>query len=138
MDGPPGIYTLTVNVVDGNGCVSEQINKKVEILTPGELVFEAAMPSTTVCSDLAGGVEGSAPSHTESLFRVVYAGEKNLVSATLTLKNPEGKFVGLNGTALPDQAHPDGNSGKQNEDKSIDISVSDGWKIPKKVTCNLQ
>jgi hypothetical protein len=126
-DGPPGIYTLTVNVIDGNGCMSEQINKKVEILTPGELIFEAVMPSTTVCSDLAGGVKGSAPPHSESLFRVVYAGEKNLVSATFTLKNPEGKFVGLNGAALPDQAHPEVTVENKNEDKSIEIAVSDGW-----------
>jgi hypothetical protein len=126
-DGLPGIYILTVSVIDGNGCVGEQISKEMEIIASGDLVFAAAMPSTTVCSDLEGGLEGSSPPHTESLFQVVYAGESNLVSATFTIENPGGEFVGLDGAVLPEQENPEITLENDGEDKTIDLAVSDAW-----------
>ena len=38
-DGPVGDYTITVQVTDGNGCLSLPITKDVEILAPGDLIF---------------------------------------------------------------------------------------------------
>jgi hypothetical protein len=126
-DGLPGIYSLTVSVIDGNGCVSEQISKEVEIIGSGDLVFAADMPSATVCSDLVSGVKGSSLPHTESLFKVVYAGEANLASATFTIENPDGEFVGVDGAVLPDQGNPEITLETDGLDKSIDLAVSDAW-----------
>jgi len=126
-DGPPGIYTLTVSVIDGNNCVSEQVSKEVEIVASGDLIFAASNPSTVVCSDLAGNVEGSSPPHSESVFRVVYAGEANLTSATFTIENPDGQFVDANGSILTDQDNPEITVDNSGEDKTIDLAVSDSW-----------
>jgi len=126
-DGLPGIYTLTVSVVDGNGCVSEQISKEVEILAPGDLVFATAMPSTIVCSDLAGGVEGSADPHSQSLFQVVYEGEGTLASATFTIQNPAGEFVDTAGNVLANQGSPEVIMDNEDDNNTIDLAVTDAW-----------
>lgn len=126
-DGQPGTYLLTVSVIDGNGCVSEQISKEVEIVASGDLIFAASTPSTVVCSDLAGNVEGSSPPHSESVFQVVYAGEANLASATFTIENPDGQFVDANGIVLPDQDNPEITMNNSGEGKTIDLAVSDSW-----------
>lgn len=126
-DGPPGVYTLHVSVIDGNGCISEQVSKQVEILAPGDLVFAAAMPSTIICSDLAGGAEGSADPHSESLFRVVYEGEGTLASATFTIQNPAGQFVDAAGNVLTDQGNPELTVDNTDGDSSVDLAVADTW-----------
>lgn len=126
-DGPPGVYTLFVSVIDGNGCLSEQISKQVQILTPGDLVFAAALPSTIICSDLAGGAEGSADPHSQSLFRVDYEGEGNLASATFTIQNPAGQFVDAAGNVLTDQGNPELTVDNTDGDSSVDLAVADTW-----------
>lgn len=126
-DGLPGIYTLTVSVIDGNGCISEQISKEVEIIRSGNLIFAAGYPSTTICSDLAGDMKGSSLSHSESLFQVVYGGEANLASATVTIQNPDGEFTGLDGTVLPNQENQEITLENNREDKTIDLAISDTW-----------
>lgn len=126
-DGQPGTYLLTVSVIDGNGCVSEQVSKEVEIVASGELIFAATTPSTVVCSDLAGNVEGSSPPHSESLFQVVYAGEANLASATFTIENPDGQFVDSNGSIFTNQDNPEITVNNAEEDKTIDLAVADSW-----------
>lgn len=126
-DGPPGVYTLWVGITDGNGCLSEQISREMEIISSGDLIFAGNMPSTNVCSDFAGGVEGSSPLHTESLFQVAYSGEANLASATFIIENPDGEFVGLDGVVFADQGNPEIVVGNNGEDKSIDLAVADTW-----------
>lgn len=126
-DGPVGIYSLAVQVVDGNGCASEVISQEIEIIDPGDLIFASALPGTIVCSDLAGGVEGSNPGHSQSIFQIVYTGETNLVSAEVTIKNPDGVFVDINGVVLSDQQNPQVSVNNIGEDKIIDLEVSDSW-----------
>jgi hypothetical protein len=125
-DGVIGVYSVTVQVTDGNGCLSETINQSMEILAPGNLIFAAALPSTQTCSDLAGG-EGSVPGHSESLFRIIYAGDANLTSAQVTVKNPAGDYVDLNGTVLANQLNPQITVINDASDKAIDFNVTDSW-----------
>lgn len=126
-DGPVGIYILEVQVTDGNGCLSEPISQNVEILAPGDLIFAADYPNTIVCSDLAGGNEGSVPAHSASSFRITYAGAANLLSANITIKNPAGVFVGLDGLVLANQAAPELTIANTQADKEILFDVSDSW-----------
>ncbi len=125
-DGPVGVYSVVVQVTDGNGCLSEPITQSMEILAPGNLIFAAALPGTQTCSDLAGG-EGSVPGHSESLFRITYAGDANLTSAQVTVKNPEGVYVDLNGTVLSNQLNPQITVANDASDKAIDFNVTDSW-----------
>jgi len=126
-DGFVGLYTLSVQVVDGNGCLSEFISQEIEIVSPGDLVFASSFPNTLVCSDLVGGIDGSVPEHSQSLFRVTYAGDANLVSAQITIENPNGDFVGLDGVILPDQQNAQIKIDNVETDKEIDFAVSDLW-----------
>jgi len=125
-DGTVGIYSVTVQVIDGNGCLSETISQDMEILAPGDLIFAAALPNTQTCSDLTGG-EGSVPGHSQSLFRITYAGSANLTSAKVTVKNPNGDFTALDGTVLANQANPDVTIVNDAADKAIDFAVIDNW-----------
>lgn len=125
-DGSVGQYSVTVQVTDGNGCLSETINQDMEILAPGDLIFAAVLPNTQTCSDLTDG-EGSVPGHSQSLFRITYAGNANLASAKVTVKNPAAIFVDLDGTVLADQANPEITIANDAADKAIDITVSDSW-----------
>lgn len=126
-DGPPGNYSLAVQVTDGNGCLSETIAQNIEIVAPGNLLFAAAFPSTITCSDLAGGSEGSVPGHSSSTFKVAYDGMANLQSANITIKNPAGMFIGLNGTELANQAAPEITVNNTGADKEIEFSITDSW-----------
>lgn len=126
-DGPVGLYLVAVQVTDGNGCLSESIIQNMEILAPGDLIFAAAYPNTTTCSDLAGGAEGSVPGHSQSMFNITYAGAANLLSANITIKNPDGKFTGLDGTELANQGAPEVTVVNAETDKQIVFSVSDSW-----------
>lgn len=126
-DGPVGMYSVLVQVTDGNGCLSEPISQDMEILAPGDLIFASNFPSTVVCSDLAGGNEGSAPAHSTSSFRITYAGAVNLSSANITIKNPAGFFVGLDGSVLANQAAPELTIANAQADKEIVFDVTDSW-----------
>lgn len=126
-DGPVGNYTLAVQVTDGNGCLSEPISQTVEILAPGDLIFAANYPNTIVCSDLAGGSEGSSPAHSASSFRITYAGAANLQSANVTVKNPAGVYVGLDGLVLANQSAPEITIPNTQADKEIIFEVADTW-----------
>lgn len=126
-DGPVGIYTLAVQVTDGNGCLSEPISQTVEILAPGDLIFAANYPNTVICSDLAGGTEGSSPAHSASSFRITYAGAANLQSANVTVKNPAGIYVGLDGVVLANQGAPEITIPNTQADKEIIFEVTDAW-----------
>ena len=126
-DGPVGNYTLAVQVTDGNGCLSEPISQTVEILVPGDLIFAANYPNTIVCSDLAGGSEGSSPAHSASSFRIIYAGTANLQSANITVKNPDGVYVGLDGLVLANQSAPEITIPNAQVDKEIIFEVTDSW-----------
>ena len=126
-NGPFGNYTLAVQVTDGNGCLSEPISQTVEILAPGDLVFAANYPNTVICSDLAGGTEGSSPAHSASSFRITYAGAANLLSANVTVKNPAGVYVGLDGLALANQSSPEITIPNTQADKEIIFEVADTW-----------
>jgi hypothetical protein len=126
-DGPVGNYTLAVQVTDGNGCLGEPISQTVEILVPGDLVFAANYPNTIVCSDLAGGSEGSSPAHSLSSFRITYEGTANLQSANITIKNPEGVYVGLDGVVLANQDAPEITIPNAQADKEIIFEVTDAW-----------
>ncbi|MCY1720785.1 hypothetical protein OU798_10545 [Prolixibacteraceae bacterium Z1-6] len=126
-DGPAGYYTLSVQVNDGNGCLSEPITQEVEILAPGSLIFDAVYPNTTICSDLSGGVEGSDPANSESIFRIAYTGNANLTSAVVTIKNPDGDFIDLNGYVLSDQNNPGITTANDGADKEIDFVAADRW-----------
>lgn len=125
-DGPVGLYSVAVQVTDGNGCLSETINQNMEILAQGDLIFAAALPSTQTCSDLAGG-EGSVPANSQSSFRITYAGAANLNSANITVKNPAGFFVDLSGTVLANQLNPQISVANNAADKAIDFNVADSW-----------
>ena len=125
-DGVPGFYSVNVQVTDGNGCLGEPISQDMEILAPGDLVFAPELPSTQTCSDLTGG-EGSVPAHSQSFFRITYAGDANLTSAKITVKNPMGSFVDLNGTVLDKQANPELIITNDAVDKAIDFALSDSW-----------
>lgn len=125
-DGAAGTYTLTVQATDGNGCLTEPITKTITIEEPGNAVFASATGNTTVCSDLSGG-EGSSPAHTQSIFNVTYDGTANLESATVTIQNPDGNYVDLNGTVLADQSSPNVVVNNDNTDKEIQVSVTDAW-----------
>jgi hypothetical protein len=126
-DGSVGDYTVTVQVTDGNGCLSENITQDMEILAPGDLIFAAALPSTQTCSDLAGGIEGSVPGQSESFFQISYDGDANLTSANVTIKNPDGVYTDLLGTVLLDQSTPEITITNAETDKEIDFSVTDSW-----------
>lgn len=126
-DGIPGVYTLSVTVIDGNNCKSDEISQQITILSQGDLAFVAAYPSTIVCSDLADGNEGSNPAHNSSEFAIVYSGDTNLVSAKITVANPEGKYIDLNGSILTDQLTPEITLPNDANDKQIDFSVIDTW-----------
>jgi hypothetical protein len=121
------MYSVLVQVTDGNGCLSEPISQDMEILAPGDLIFAANYPGTVVCSDLAGGNEGSAPAHSTSSFRITYAGAVNLQSANITMKNPAGVFVGLDGSVLANQAAPELTIANVEADKEIVFDVTDSW-----------
>jgi hypothetical protein len=125
-DGPVGVYSVNVQVTDGNGCLSETISQGMEILAPGNLIFAAALPSTQTCSDLTGG-EGSVPGHSESSFRITYAGAANLTSAKITVKNPNGDFTALDGIVLADQGNPEITVNNDAADKAIDFAITDTW-----------
>jgi uncharacterized membrane protein len=126
-DGPVGFYSVTVQVIDGNGCISESISQQVNILEPGDLTFAAALPSTQTCSDLEDGSDGSVPGQSESLFRITYAGDATLTSANLTVKNPDGLYTELDGTVLADQNNPEITTTNTEVDNEIDIAVTDSW-----------
>lgn len=126
-NGPVGNYVLAVQVTDGNGCLGEPISQNVEILAPGDLIFASNYPGTIVCSDLAGSTEGSVPAHSTSSFRITYAGAVNLLSANITIKNPSGVFVGLNGSPMANQAAPEITIANTNADKEIVFDVTDSW-----------
>ncbi|HCE58421.1 MAG TPA: hypothetical protein DER09_11460 [Prolixibacteraceae bacterium] len=126
-DGPAGLYSVLVQVTDGNGCLSEPISQDMEILAPGNLIFATNFPGTVVCSDLAGGNEGSAPEHSTSSFRITYAGAVNLSSAKITIKNPAGVFVGLDGSVLANQDAPELTIANAETDKEILFDVTDSW-----------
>lgn len=126
-DGPVGNYTLSVQVVDGNGCVSQSISQQIEIISSGDLLFAASLPNTMVCSGLAGGMAGLVAENSQSWFRVAYTGDANLVSATITIKNPDGNFMGLDGVVLPDQQNSQVKIDNVETDKEIDFAVSDSW-----------
>ena len=126
-DGPVGFYTLSVQAVDGNGCLSETITRQIEIIEAGDLVFDTSYPNTIVCSDLAGGTDGSDPPHSESIFNITYNGNANLISAKITVRNPDGDYVDLNGTVLPDQNNPEIKIDNRESDKQIEFSVADSW-----------
>ena len=126
-DGPVGLYSLSVQATDGNGSLSEPVSQQIEIITPGDLILASDFPHTIVCSDLAGNAEGSVPGHSESLFRVTYAGDANLVSAILTIENPNGEYIGFDGTVLPNQQNPEVSANNIDTDKVIDFTVTDSW-----------
>jgi hypothetical protein len=126
-DGPVGIYTLEVQVTDGNGCLSEPISQNVEILAPGDLIFAADYPNSIVCSDLAGGNEGSVPAHSTSSFRITYAGAVDLLSAIITIQNPDSDYVGLDGLVLANQGAPEITIPNAQADKEIIFDVTDSW-----------
>ena len=126
-DGIPGVYTLSVQVIDGNGCLSESISQEIEIVEPGDLIFDSAFSNTIVCSDLAGGAEGSVSEHNQSIFQIIYSGNLNLKLATINIKNPEGIYVDINGIELGDQQNPQVVINNIEEDKVIDVAVSDSW-----------
>jgi len=126
-DGPIGFYNLSVQVVDGNGCISESISQEIEIISSGVVGFASGFPNTIVCSDLEGGMEGSVPGQSQSLFRVNYAGDAFLASVQITIQNPEGIFVNLDGAELPDQQNPQIGISNKESDKEIDFAVSNSW-----------
>lgn len=126
-DGDAGNYEVRVFVTDANGCVSEVVRSIVTIKIPGSLVFDSAYPNTLICSDLSGGDEGSVPEHSESHFSVSYAGEANLLSAKITIKSPDGLYIGLDGVLLADQQNPEVEIINQDEGKNIPFSVIDNW-----------
>jgi hypothetical protein len=125
-NGPVGNYTLAVQVTDGNGCLSEPISQSVEILAPGDLIFAANYPDTQTCSDLAGG-EGSVPAKSVSSFRIIYAGTANLKSANVTVKNPDGVYVALDGVVLANQVAPEITIPNAQTNKEIIFEVTDAW-----------
>lgn len=45
-DGPPGYYSLQVQVTDGNGCAGETVGRHVEILQPADFVASAGRDTT--------------------------------------------------------------------------------------------
>lgn len=126
-DGEPGIYSLSVQVTDGNGCISKTISQNIEILAAGSAVFTAALPGTIVCSDVAGSQKGSASGTGKSFFRIMYNGDANLTSASISVKNPEGIFVDLDGTILPDQNNPVLTLTNTVNTKEIEFAVADSW-----------
>lgn len=126
-DGPVGFYFVTVEVTDGNGCISESISQRMDILASGDLIFAAALPSTQTCSDLANGSDGSVPGQSESLFRIIYGGGANLASANVTVKNPDGFYTDLEGTVLANQENPEITIANAETDKQIDFTVTDSW-----------
>lgn len=125
-DGTAGDYTVTVQVTDGNNCLSEPITQNMEILAPAQIIFAAATPSSTTCSDLSGG-EGSVPPSSESRFSITYDGDANLKSAEVTVKNPEGDFIDLDDNVLADQSNPEITITNDAVDKQIDFAVTDSW-----------
>lgn len=126
-DGEPGMYSLSVQVTDGNGCISETISQNVEILAAGSAVFTAALPGTVVCSDLAGSQNGSASGTGRSFFRIIYNGDANLTSASISVKNPDGNFVDLDGVILPEQNTPAVTLTNAANSKEIEFAVTDSW-----------
>jgi len=52
-DGDPGEYELSVFVVDGNGCQSETIIQKINVLDESTLLFEDEASSPVLCSVLS-------------------------------------------------------------------------------------
>jgi hypothetical protein len=126
-DGPLGDYTVEVQVTDGNGCLSEPISQGMTIVAPGDLVFASTFPSTETCSDLTGGVPGSNPPASESNFRITYAGQENLLSANITVQNPDGDYIELDGPVLADQNNPEITITNDAADKEIDFSLADSW-----------
>ncbi len=125
-DGSAGDYTVSVQVTDGNNCLSEPISQNMEILAPGQLIFAASAPSTTTCSDLSAG-EGSVPASSTSAFSISYDGDANLSSANITIENPDGDYIDLDGTVLADQGNPELTLTNDAADKQIDFSVTDTW-----------
>jgi hypothetical protein len=137
-DGPVGLYSVLVQVTDGNGCLSEPISQDMEILAPGDLIFASSYPGTIVCSDLAGGNEGSVPAHSTSSFSITYAGAVNLSLANITIKNPAGVFVGLDGSVLANQAVPELTIANAEADKEIVFDVTDSWENTTSGNINLK
>lgn len=126
-DGNTGTYELQVDVKDGNGCISETIRQNINIVESGDILFNSAYQSTITCSDLAGGLEGMVPEHNKSEFQVSYGGEANLSSAKITIKNPDGKYIGSDGVELPDQQEPEVEIINPDIGKDITFAIADNW-----------
>ena len=129
-DGNVGTYTLTVQASDGNGCVSNTTTQIVQVTPPiviGDLVFSPDYPNTTVCSDLSSGEEGAVPPNNSSTFEVAYNGDINLSSALITILNPDGKYIGLNGNELADQLIPGIRIDNTGDSKEITFEVINSW-----------
>jgi len=126
-DGSAGFYTLSVEVVDGNGCLSESISQEVEITSLGDIIFASSHSNTIVCSDLAGGIDGTFSGHSQSLFRVANSNDINLLSVKITIQNPDGIYVGVDGIAMADQQNPNVTITNSESDSVIDFAISDSW-----------
>lgn len=45
-NGPPGIYSLIVSAIDGNGCIADEVSQKIEILKPADFAVSAGRDTT--------------------------------------------------------------------------------------------
>lgn len=124
-----GQYKVKVYIVDGNGCYSEMIVRNVTVT--GNIEFDDATASTTICSDLDGTSapateeDGTFAGHSTSSFDINYTGtgSQTLTSVVIALTNPSSANINLDGTSAT------GNITVTNPDidNDITINVTDVW-----------
>ena len=124
-----GQYKVKVYIVDGNGCYSEMIVRNVTVT--GNIEFDDATASTTICSDLDGTVvpgtekDGTQAGHSSSSFDIKYTGtgSQTLTSVVILVTDPSGNNIKLDGTSATGNitvTNPD-------TDNNITINVTDVW-----------
>lgn len=119
-DGNVGIYTVQAVMEDGNNCRSNIITQRVEITEPAlvDIGFDENYPDVDVCSGI---------NDVQRQFRIYSKGKYSIESAQITIKNPDGNYVDLNGELLAEQQNPELVINNSEEDSHISFFVSLNW-----------
>ncbi|TKG96294.1 hypothetical protein EYV94_03285 [Puteibacter caeruleilacunae] len=85
-DGSPGIYTLSVYVIDGNNCKSDPVERQIQILGAGDVLING--PNLITCSQLNDGSSGNTKAEWDLLgFNIEISGGLSPYTVQYTILN---------------------------------------------------